>query len=84
MGSGVLLALFGTQFTASLLLSDAANRMVLVALSAVYLTLSAIMLAVSWRRAGRLLREGTVAPLDRSRNGIAPRERDMARPAVSR
>ncbi|WP_051796960.1 sodium:proton exchanger [Catenuloplanes japonicus] len=64
-GSGVLLALFGTQFTASLLLSDAANRMVLVALSAVYLTLSAIMLAVSWRRAGRLLREGTVAPLDR-------------------
>ncbi|MFI5845959.1 sodium:proton exchanger [Catenuloplanes sp. NPDC051500] len=63
-GSGVLLALFGVQFSTSILLSDAANRIVLITLSAIYLTLAAIMLAVSWRRAGRLLREGTVAPLD--------------------
>ncbi|MDR7276510.1 sodium:proton exchanger [Catenuloplanes atrovinosus] len=63
-GSAVLIGLFGAQFTASLTLSDAANRTVLIVLSAVYLALAAIMMVVSRRRAVRLFREGTVARLD--------------------
>ncbi len=63
-GSTALLTLFATQFTSSILLSDQANRVVMLALSGIYL-LSAIVLLAAQHRAGRqLIRNGLVADLE--------------------
>nr|WP_296072655.1 sodium:proton exchanger [uncultured Actinoplanes sp.] len=62
-GSAALIGLFLVQFAASILLSDAANRLVLLVLSAVYLA-GAVVLFVRDRRPARaVLRDGLVADL---------------------
>ncbi|WP_433362941.1 sodium:proton exchanger [Actinoplanes sp. CA-142083] len=62
-GSATLLTLFAVQFATSILLDDAANRVVMLGLSGVYL-LSAVVLFVLQRRQGRaLVRDGVVTDL---------------------
>ncbi|GIE94139.1 sodium:proton exchanger [Paractinoplanes rishiriensis] len=64
-GSGALLSLFLTQFAASILLGDAANRVVLLALSGVYLAAAVVLFARQISPGRRLLRTGFVADLHR-------------------
>jgi len=60
-GSSALLALFAVQFATSILLSDAANRFVMLALSGLYLLGAVILFVVQHRSGRRLARAGLVA-----------------------
>ncbi|MEU4236029.1 sodium:proton exchanger [Actinoplanes sp. NPDC026619] len=71
-GASSLITLFAIQFAASIVLGDAANRIVMLALSAVYLV-SAVALFVRQHRQGRdLLRIGLTADLKQLDDQPAP------------
>ncbi|GGL07315.1 sodium:proton exchanger [Mangrovihabitans endophyticus] len=62
-GATALIALFGVQFVTSIVLNESASQMVMVGLTVVYLAGAVIMFGRHYRRARRLVRDGTVADL---------------------
>ena len=59
-GASTLLALFAAQFAASILLSDTANRAVMLGLSGIYVAAALVLFVVQHRDGRRLARAGLV------------------------
>jgi len=64
-GAGALLGLFLVQFLVSVFASSQANRITIIVLSAVYLLFAVVRLVHRRRDLVDVLRDGTVAPLDK-------------------
>jgi cation:H+ antiporter len=62
-GSTALLSLFAVQFAASIVLDDSANRVVMVALSAIYLLTALALFAIQHREARTMTRTGLMTDL---------------------
>lgn len=67
-GATALLTLFGIQFAASILLPPGPNRIVILAMSGLYVVLALVRFVVRHRDAVRVLREGITKPASELKN----------------